>query len=34
MATKLNGFPPQAYLADSRDRIDDHKVNLLEEMLP
>lgn len=31
---KLNGIDPQAYLADVLDRINDHKVNKLDELLP
>ncbi|WP_417248638.1 IS66 family transposase [Celeribacter sp.] len=31
---KLNGLDPQAYLADILDRIHDHKINRLEELLP
>ena len=31
---KLNGLDPQAYLADILDRIHDHKVNRLDELLP
>ena len=31
---KLNGLDPQAYLADILDRIHDHKINQLEELLP
>ncbi len=31
---KLNGLDPQAYLADIRYRIHDHKINRLEELLP
>ena len=32
--TKLNGLNPQAYLADILDRIHDHKINRLDELLP
>jgi transposase len=32
--TKLNGLDPQAYLADILDRIHDHKINRLDEVLP
>jgi transposase len=31
---KLNGIDPQAYLADILDRIHDHKINRLDELLP
>lgn len=31
---KLNGLDPQAYLADNLDRIHDHKINRLDELLP
>jgi transposase len=31
---KLNGLNPQAYLADILDRIHDHKINWLDELLP
>ncbi len=31
---KLNGHDPQAYLADVLDRIQDHKTNRLDELLP
>jgi transposase len=31
---KLNGLNPQAYLADILDRIQDHKINRLNELLP
>jgi transposase len=31
---KLNGLDPQAYLADVLDRIHDHKINRLGELLP
>jgi transposase len=31
---KLNGLDPQAYLADILDRIHDHKINRLDELLP
>jgi len=31
---KLNGLDPQAYLADILDRIHDHKINRLNELLP
>jgi len=31
---KMNGLDPQAYLADILDRIHDHKVNRLAELLP
>ena len=31
---KLNGLDPQAYLADILDRINDHKINKLDELLP
>jgi transposase len=31
---KLNGVDPQAWLTDVLDRISDHKVNRIEELLP
>ena len=31
---KINGLDPQAYLADILDRIHDHKINRLDELLP
>jgi len=31
---KLSGLDPQAYLADILDRIHDHKINRLDELLP
>ena len=31
---KLNSLDPQAYLADVLDRIHDHKINRLDELLP
>ena len=31
---KLNGLDPLAYLADVLDRIHDHKINKLDELLP
>jgi len=31
---KMNGLDPQAYLADVLDRIRDHKINRLDELLP
>ena len=31
---KLNGLDPQAYLADIFERIHDHKINRLDELLP
>ncbi len=31
---KMNGLDPQAYLADVLDRIHDHKINKLNELLP
>lgn len=31
---KMNGLDPQAYLADLLDRIHDHKLNRLAELLP
>ena len=31
---KMNGLDPQAYLADILDRINDHKINRLDELLP
>ena len=31
---KMNGLNPQAYLADVIERINDHKINRLDELLP
>ena len=31
---KLNGLDPQAYLADVLDRVHDHKINRIDELLP
>jgi transposase len=31
---KMNGIDPQAYLADVLDRIHDHKINRIDELLP
>jgi transposase len=31
---KMNGLDPQAYLADILDRIHDHKINRLDDLLP
>ena len=31
---KMNGLDPQAYLPDVLDRIHDHKINRLSELLP
>lgn len=31
---KLNGLDPKAYLTDVLDRIHDHKINRLDELLP
>lgn len=31
---KLNGLDPQAYVADVLDRIHDHKINRIDELLP
>ena len=31
---KMNGLDPQAYLTDVLDRIQDHKINRLAELLP
>ena len=31
---KLNGLDPQAYLADVLDRINNHMINRLDELLP
>lgn len=31
---KLNDLDPQAYLADVLDRIQDHRINKLDELLP
>lgn len=33
-SAKMNGLDPQAYLADLLDRIHDHKINRLDELLP
>jgi transposase len=33
-SAKMNGLDPQAYLADVLDRIHDHKINRLDELLP
>ena len=33
-SAKMNGLDPQAYLADVLDRIHDHKINQLDELLP
>ncbi len=33
-SAKMNGLDPQAYLADLLDRIHDHKVRRLDELLP
>ena len=33
-SAKMNGLDPQAYLADVLDRINDHKINRLHELLP
>ena len=33
-SAKMNGLDPQAYLADVLDRIHDHKINRLHELLP
>lgn len=33
-SAKLNGLNPQLYLADVLDRIHDHKINRLDELLP
>jgi transposase len=30
----MNGLDPQAWLADVLDRIQDHKINRLDELLP
>lgn len=30
----MNGLDPRAYLADVLDRIHDHKINRLDELLP
>lgn len=32
--SKMNGLNPQAYMADVLDRIHDHKINRLDELLP
>lgn len=34
VTAKLNGLDPQAKLADVLDRIHDHKINRLDELLP
>ena len=31
---KLNGIDPQAWLTDVLDRIADHKINRIDELLP
>lgn len=31
---KLNGIDPQAYLADVLDRMHDHKINRIDDLLP
>ncbi|MHC2419898.1 hypothetical protein ACVMB2_003808 [Sinorhizobium meliloti] len=31
---KMNGLDPQSYLADVLDRIHDHKINRLDDLLP
>ena len=31
---KMSGLDPQAWLADVLDRIHDHKINRLDELLP
>ena len=31
---KLNGIDPQAWLTDALDRIADHKINRIDELLP
>ena len=31
---KLNDIDPQAYVADVRDSIQDHKINRIDELLP
>lgn len=33
-SAKMNGLDPEAYLADVLDRIHDHKINRLDELLP
>jgi len=33
-SAKLNGLNPQAYLTDVLARINDHKINRLDELLP
>jgi hypothetical protein len=30
----MNGLNPQTYLADVLERINDHKINRLDELLP
>ena len=31
---KMNGLNPEAWLADVLDRIQDHKINRIDELLP
>lgn len=31
---KMNGHNPQAYLTDILERINDHKINRIDELLP
>lgn len=33
-SAKMNGLDPQAYLTDVLDRIHDHKINRIDELLP
>ena len=33
-SAKMNGLDPQAYIADVLDRIHDHKINRIDELLP
>jgi len=33
-SAKMNGLDPQGYIADLLNRIHDHKINRIEELLP
>ena len=33
-SAKMNGLDPQAYIADLLERIHDHKINRIDELLP